>query len=86
MDCAELPGSCDWVSMLLGLFDTKKISSPRTRNYVFIFAAQQPNSILGRLIVEVYRLHAIRHTHTHTHTHAHTHTHTYVSGCTSLIK
>ena len=30
---------------------------------------QQPNSGLGRFIVEVSILHAIRYTHTHTHTH-----------------
>jgi len=34
--------------------------------------AQQPNSGLGRIIIEVSRPHTIRHTHTHTHTHGST--------------
>ena len=53
----------------------------------FLFVAQQPKSGLGRLVVEVSRLHTDTrthahtrtraHTHTHKHTHTHTHTHTY---------
>ena len=37
----------------------------------------QPNSDLGRPIVEVYRPHTVRHTHSHTHTHSKTHSHTH---------
>jgi len=43
------------ISMLLG-FDTED----------YFFVAQQPNSGLGRLTVEVSGSHTIRHTHTHT--------------------
>jgi len=42
----------------------------------FLFVAQQPKSGLGRLVVEVSRLHTDTRTHAHTRTRAHTHTHT----------
>jgi len=41
----------------------------RTLHVLFLPWRQQPKSGPGRLIVEVSRSHAIRHTHTHTHTH-----------------
>ena len=48
----------------------------RRSAYIYIYLVQQSNSGLGHFIVEVSRLHTIRHTHTHTHTATHTATHT----------
>jgi len=43
-----------------------------TKLLIFFCVTQQSNSDLGRLNVEVSRLHSITHTHTQTHTHTHT--------------
>jgi hypothetical protein len=45
----------------------------------FPSGAQQPHSVLRRLVVEVSWSHRIRHTHIHTHTHTHTQCRTPVS-------
>jgi hypothetical protein len=42
----------------------------KTFTLSFFSTAQQKYSVLGRLIIEVSRLHTIRHTHTHTYAHA----------------
>ena len=46
----------------------------------FLSVAQEPNSGVDNLVIEVSRLHTIRHTHTHTHTHI------YTAGKTRLEK
>jgi hypothetical protein len=46
------------------IFDNSMLLGFDTADYFFV--AQQPNSGLGRLTVEVSGSHTIRHTHTHT--------------------
>ena len=50
----------EWRSWICIIFDNFLVGQ------IFLSVVQQPNSCLGRLIVEVSRSHTIRYTHTHT--------------------